>query len=265
MSKAKSKFSVRHSMKFLLNRSWGRVFLSASQTKMIKQGTPIFAFHKIGSAPLNTRVPSEYCATNVFESRVVQLLGMGLKTVTLDQLANVKCTPRKDMVLTFDDGYLSVLEQALPVLLRHGLCATQFLVSDFIGQQRDIGRRGVAEFLMKKSHIKEWLAAGQMIGSHSLSHRDLTKIPIAKAKEEIILSKKRLEDEFEVPVRHFSFPYGSWNSNLCQIVIEAGYETACTMNFGVNTKATSIFQLSRITPLSLNEILRKLMLKCMRR
>ena len=52
---------------------------------------------------------------------------------------------------------------------------------------------------------------GFEIGSHSLTHCDLTKLPEIRLKEEIEFSKKWLEDRFKVQITKFSYPYGRVN------------------------------------------------------
>jgi peptidoglycan/xylan/chitin deacetylase (PgdA/CDA1 family) len=65
-------------------------------------------------------------------------------------------------------------------------------------------------------------------------------------REEIVTSKKKLEDTFGVPVDDFCYPYGNWNKKVRDLVMEAGYRTACAADFGVNTPAVSQFSLRRI-------------------
>jgi peptidoglycan/xylan/chitin deacetylase (PgdA/CDA1 family) len=75
----------------------------------------------------------------------------------------------------------------------------------------------------------------------------LTELPVSKAREEIVASRKSLEDRFGVPIEHFCYPYGDWNETVRDVVQEAGYKTACTTNSGVNGRATSPFELKRFT------------------
>ena len=95
--------------------------------------------------------------------------------------------------------------------------------------------------------IREWLAAGHDIGSHTLSHPHLTQLPTERAREEISASKKLLEDLFGRPIEHFCYPYGALNPTVRNLVIEAGYRTACTTEPGGNTPVSDSFALSRFT------------------
>jgi peptidoglycan/xylan/chitin deacetylase (PgdA/CDA1 family) len=101
--------------------------------------------------------------------------------------------------------------------------------------------------LMDAAQVREWLARGHEIGSHTLTHPWLTRLPPAQAREEIAASKKKLEDCFGRAVEHFCYPYGDWNASVREWVAEAGYRTACTTEPGINTTETDRLGLRRIT------------------
>jgi peptidoglycan/xylan/chitin deacetylase (PgdA/CDA1 family) len=134
-------------------------------------------------------------------------------------------------------------------LSKHGFRAIEFLVADRLGgwNEWEILQGEAREKLMDISQAKEWLAAGHEIGSHTLTHLFLTRIKPEQAREEIFASKKKLEDLFGISIRHFCHPYGDWNEAIRDLVIEAGYESACTTQPGANTVETSRFELKRFT------------------
>ncbi len=152
-------------------------------------------------------------------------------------------------MITFDDGFQNTLEHALEPLRENQFRALQFIVAGRIGQQNvwDFPDGEVPVPLMDAREIREWLAAGHQIGSHSLTHPRLAQVDLKVAREEICGSKKLLEDQFGVPIRHFCYPYGDWNSAVRDLVAEAGYLTACTTGFGVNKPGDSPLLLKRIT------------------
>jgi peptidoglycan/xylan/chitin deacetylase (PgdA/CDA1 family) len=162
-------------------------------------------------------------------------------------------------VITFDDACCNAFENSLAPLARHGFHAIQFVVADFLGRNNewDIAKGDSPEKLMDEQQVRDWLAGSHEIGSHSSTHPNLRHITLAQAREEISSSKKSLEDRFGVAVQHFCYPYGSWNESVRDLVVEAGYRTACTMTFGVNTVSAPPFELRRIIPLSSLELLRK--------
>ena len=146
-------------------------------------------------------------------------------------------------------GAARSFRNALPVLARHRFTATQFLVADAIGGTNhwDVRNHGEApDALMDTAEVRDWISAGQEIGSHTLTHPVLTAIQAAQAKEEIFASKKKLEDLFGVRIRHFCYPYGRWSRRLRDLVEEAVYATAVTLDSGVNAEIRDPFALRRI-------------------
>jgi peptidoglycan/xylan/chitin deacetylase (PgdA/CDA1 family) len=187
------------------------------------------------------------------------LTAAGFSSGSLDDLKALPPGETKKAVITFDDGFSSVLDHGLDVLARRGFRAIQFLVAGFIGGRNewDISKGDVAESLMDEGQARAWLAAGHEIGSHSNTHQNLRHLDPRQAREEISGSKKALEDRFGAPVKHFCYPFGSWNESVRDLVGEAGYHTACSLVFGVNTGTTPRLELRRIEPLSTTEMLSK--------
>jgi peptidoglycan/xylan/chitin deacetylase (PgdA/CDA1 family) len=134
-------------------------------------------------------------------------------------------------------------------LAAQGYRAIQFLVSGLIGKTNAWqGTEGDTEQpLMDEAQIREWLAAGHAIGAHTITHPSLTRLSTEQAREEIQASRKSLEDRFGVAVNHFCYPYGDWNPTVRDLVAEAGYTTACTTDFGVNSDGSDSLALRRVT------------------
>jgi peptidoglycan/xylan/chitin deacetylase (PgdA/CDA1 family) len=61
------------------------------------------------------------------------------------------------------------------------------------------------------------------------------------------LRDKRIIITFGRPIQHFCYPYGDWNEAVRDLVADAGYQTACTTQPGVNTAGDSPFALKRFT------------------
>lgn len=213
------------------------------------EGMPILAYHKLGPRPPGAKMKSLYVGEGLFAWQMRDLRRGGFSVRSLDSWRRNSRPNRRRAVLTFDDGSRTVLRHALPVLTRRRITAIQFLVADAIGgiNHWDIHSRGEApDALMDLAEVRDWLSAGQEIGSHTLTHPNLAAIDEAQAKEEITASKKKLEDLFGVTVRHFCYPYGKWSRRVRDLVEGAGYETAVTLDFGVNAEARDPFALRRI-------------------
>jgi len=236
-----------------------QMFLGAAQRRLFTRGVPVFTYHSIGEPPRGARDPFLYVKPARFAEQLASLQRRGFTSASLDEISGARGNPGRKVVITFDDGYCNVRQNALEILARHRFSSIQFIVADLIGTRNewDIRHGEVVEHLMDGAQIREWLAAGQEIGSHSLTHPNLAKITLAEAREQIFSSKKKLEDWFGIPIRHFCYPHGSYTPAVRDLVGEAGYATACTVKFGVNTAGTPKFELKRIFCLSEWEYLGK--------
>ena len=219
--------------------------------ELFRTGLPILTYHKLGPRPRGARLKGLYLSTKLFTSQLAELRNEGFNSSDLDFASVVSplSGETRPVVITFDDGFQSVLEHGLAPLREYQFQAIQFIVADRIGERNewDLDAGEIAEPLMDQQQIREWLAAGHQIGSHSLTHPFMTRISPERAREEITASKKKLEDLFGMEVRHFCYPYGDWNPAVRDLVQSAGYQTACTTEFGVNTPGDSPFSLKRIT------------------
>ena len=211
-------------------------------------GSPILTYHHVGPRARGVRLKGLYVSPKLFAAQMAELARAEFISASLDDL-DVKRTGSRRIFITFDDGFPDVLEHALPVLRQHRFTSIQFLVSDLLGKtnewQQAVG--DVLEPLMNEHQIREWLAAGQQIGSHTRTHPRLTQLSATAAREEVFGSKKALEDRFGLPIRHFCYPYGDWNESVRELVQEAGYQTACTTKTAINLADTPPFELSRFT------------------
>jgi peptidoglycan/xylan/chitin deacetylase (PgdA/CDA1 family) len=218
---------------------------------LFQTGVPVLMYHKIAAPPPRARLKGLYVRPERFARQLAELHQAGFVSCrpgdALDGNGNGSGSGRR-MALTFDDGFRNVWQHALQPLAAHGFTAIQFLVANFIGRlnQWEIREGEVHEHLMDTAQVRDWLRAGHRIGSHSLSHPYLTRLSMRDAREEIITSKKKLEDTFGVGVEDFCYPYGNWNDTVRELVIEAGYHTACAVDYGVNSPPISPYSLRRI-------------------
>lgn len=237
-----------HLMKEKLLRNSGYAARRPFQ-RLFARGVPVLVYHKLGALPRGVKMKSLYVDEGLFSWQMRDLSRGGFSTESLDGWRDFSSGDPKRAVLTFDDGSRSVFRHAMSPLAGNRFQAIQFLVADAIGgvNHWDIrDNHEAADPLMDVVEIREWLAAGNEIGGHTLTHPRLTEIPESQAREEIAASKKKLEDMFGGAIRHFCYPYGKWNRRIRDLVAQAGYETAVTLDFGVNGAAGDPFALRRI-------------------
>lgn len=230
---------------------------------MFADGVVLLMYHKIAPAPLATHLPALYVTGQDFDRQMAELTGAGLEGVPYGELQKAIDAGRRAFGVTFDDGFCNVMDHALPVLRARGLRSIQFIVAGQIGGT-DAWDRAIGEPplpLMDDAQIRDWLAAGQEIGSHTLTHPHLSALSRGQARAEIFDSKKMLEDRFGVPIRHFCYPYGDYDEAVRDLVGEAGYETAPTVRFGANRPGVHPLELHRVmacnSPTPLRSLARK--------
>lgn len=213
------------------------------------KGVPALVYHKLGPLPGGVNMKSLYVDASLFAWQMRDLKRAGFSTDSLSGWRGFLDPSPARAVLTFDDGSRTVMRHAMAELAKNRFSAIQFVVADAIGgvNHWDIRENNEAEDrLMDAVEIREWLSAGHEIGAHTCTHPRLPEIPEDKAREEIIASKKKLEDAFGLEVRHFCYPYGKVSRRVRDLVGEAGFETAVTLKFGVNGKVDDPLALRRI-------------------
>jgi len=208
------------------------------------EGFPTLCYHKIEPVPVGARIKGLYLEPALFRRQIQELAGAGFSFSLPGAHA-----PSPAIAITFDDGFVSNLEAAVPILREFGARAINYLVADRIGQTSDweTHEGGEARPLMDDAQVRDWLAAGNRIGAHTCTHPRLSKIPRNRAREEIFSSKKKLEDRFGKPIDHFAYPFGDYDDAVAEAVREAGFKNAVTMDRGVNDGNTDPFRLKRWT------------------
>ena len=187
---------------------------------------PILIYHSISNDESNISLN-----ISEFEKHIIYLKDRNFKTINFDQINSEK---KKQIIITFDDGYKDLISCVLPILKKYNFNATCFIVSSLLGKKNlwDVGKKNfVQKDLMNLSDTREWIDNGMFIGSHSHNHLDLTSLNNDKITDELTYSKKILEDKVGVKIKNFSYPYGKVNNLVYQKTKEI-FEKATTTNRG---------------------------------
>ncbi|MFI7010356.1 polysaccharide deacetylase family protein [Streptomyces sp. NPDC050145] len=173
------------------------------------------------------------------------LRSRGLRGVTVGQLldARRRGTGRGLVGLTFDDGYGDFAENALPLLRHYDCAATVFVLPGRLGGDNAWDADGPRKPLLSAQGIRAVAAAGMEIGSHGLTHVDLTRVDPEQRRAEIERSRERLEEITGRRVHGFCYPYGSVDRATADAVRTAGYRYACAISPG---PLTGQFALPRV-------------------
>ena len=175
---------------------------------------PILMYHSITNASDKMSVTKEN-----FLIQMKMMKKLGFQSINLKDLK--KENLKKKFVITFDDGYKDVFVNAYPILKNLNLKATCFLVANQIGKFNDWDKNQnnyTRKKLMSEEELKEWHNNGFEIGSHTLDHKNLKLIDDKEKKNQIEESKNIFKNKYNIDIKSFSYPFGSYNDNVVKIV-----------------------------------------------
>ncbi|MBW8721521.1 MAG: polysaccharide deacetylase family protein [Polaromonas sp.] len=217
-----------------------------------RQPIPILVYHQIAEAPPKGGSPFRglYVSPAAFARQMAWLKLLGYTGLSMSALQPYLQGERSGKVvgITFDDGYQNNLVNALPVLVRHGFSSTCYAVSGLLGKT-NIWDEGIGipqTPLMDEGEIRQWVAGGQEIGSHTRSHVNLLKIDEPGCREEMVLGKTGLEAVTGRPVAHFCYPYGHYEARHVDVARELGFATATTTQRSRCHAGMDMLQLPRV-------------------
>ena len=139
------------------------------------------------------------------------------------------------ILLTFDDGFLSVAKTALPALAQRGWPALVFLIAGSVGKTDDwdVSLLGPKRTLMSWNDAKQWSGRGIEFGSHTVTHADLTALSDRALNRELKDSRIMIEDQLSQAVRYLAYPYGRHDDRVRAAAEQAGYQAAFAAGFGL--------------------------------
>ena len=200
---------------------------------------PILMYHVLSPPPANAPYPELYVRPADFAGQTAWLAAHGYRAVTLqrvfDSWRGAATLPAKPVVLSFDDGYLSDVKTALPVLKARGWPGVLNLEVANLKPVWGIRPPGV----------RKLIAAGWEIDAHTLTHPDLTQVDPARLRDEVAGSRAAIRKQFHVPVNFFCYPAGRYDTAVIAAVQQAGYLGATTTNYGL-AKANELYTLARV-------------------
>ncbi len=183
----------------------------------------------------------------LFERSIALLHERGYRTLSLTDLCGFMdrgaAPPERSIVITFDDGYQSVYSQAFPVLQRYGMTATVFLATGKARSDRLPSMEGRP--MLSWDEIGEMHRGGITFGAHTLTHPDLTRLPLNQIETEIIGSKERIEDAMGASVDTFAYPFGRYDER-CREFVSHHFRCACSDRLGLCRYDSDPYTLERV-------------------
>jgi peptidoglycan/xylan/chitin deacetylase (PgdA/CDA1 family) len=207
---------------------------------------PILTFHALDDEPAAISF-----SPRLFRRSMARLHDSGYRCLGLmeavDCFQQGRPFPPRSFVITFDDGYRSVYEQAFSVLQRHGLSATIFLT---VGEGTTATSTARLPSLSGRPmlawrEIREMQRWGIEFGAHTLTHPDLTRLPPARTAAEVQESKAVIEDVLGVRVDAFAYPFGR-HDRRSRDFVRQHFACACSDKLGLVTAGSDPHALERV-------------------
>jgi peptidoglycan/xylan/chitin deacetylase (PgdA/CDA1 family) len=122
-----------------------------------------------------------------------------------------------------------------------------------IEQQLSVLRVTEPNMMLKWDQVRALVKRGHIVGSHTVSHPNLAHVKDdANLRHELAESKRQLDAQLGVPVRHFSYPVPAlkphWTARTVEVSRDAGYTTAVTTNPGLVNRHDDPLSLHRVRP-----------------
>jgi peptidoglycan/xylan/chitin deacetylase (PgdA/CDA1 family) len=169
----------------------------------------VIVYHAIGRVQRSAPRWNGFIRPDRFAAQMSWLAGHR-RVVDLDALLEPDPSPGPPRVaITFDDGYRSVLEHAVPVLREHGFPATIFVPTKWIGARNTWDAPSdVSHELMSAEELAELARAGFAVESHGHAHIDYARVDARSVEADVRTSAERLTELLGRPPRYLAYPFG---------------------------------------------------------
>lgn len=200
---------------------------------------PILMYHVVSTPTPNAPYPELWTPRAAFAAQMDGLARAGYQAVTLQQVFSAwhggPGLPARSFVPSFDDGYLSQLTNASPVLRSHGWRGTL-----------NLEVHNVMPGDLTRGQVKQLIALGWEIDAHTLTHPDLTTVDATRLRSEVSGSRAALKKMFGIPVNFFAYPAGRFDAAAQAAVRAAGYSAAVTTQPGIAAASDDATILPRV-------------------
>jgi peptidoglycan/xylan/chitin deacetylase (PgdA/CDA1 family) len=195
---------------------------------------------------------------SAFEKQIVYLKKQGYTAVDMDDLvawrAGLIRLPEKSVVITFDDGARSVMDLAYPILKKHGMKATLFIVTSQVGKKWE----GIDVLTWQELRLLQrsgvFSIESHSHGLHRIVRSSQGYLPLSRAMSEaayppqggvswreavlddLTESRRLIAEHLDHDARHLAWPYGAHSAELDSLALLAGFRSMGTLQRGANTR-----------------------------
>lgn len=199
-----------------MNRVLNVVLLLVGLFTASSQAASILLYHHVSSkTPKSTSVSIEQ-----FKQHIQLIEQLGLNVVSLDTITTAikqgEPVSNNWVAITFDDGYRSIYDNALPLLKEKNWPFTVFINPKMVKPSK---------LYMSWPQIKELTKHQALIANHTLSHENLVRggLSIEEVISNIESSEKMIVEQLGQNHKMLAFPYGEYNQEIKQTLTKLGY------------------------------------------
>jgi peptidoglycan/xylan/chitin deacetylase (PgdA/CDA1 family) len=197
---------------------------SAADTLRPQQGLVVLLYHRVGAhTPVSVDVPRSLFAEQLAAVRA------GWAVVSLDQAFDALAQPAAppgppQLSLTFDDGTVDFVDEALPELVACRVPVTLYVATHYVESGRPFPDDGRP---VSWAGLRDALSTGLVtIGSHTHSHRLLDRVEASEAAYELDRSIGLIEGHLGVSCSHFAYPKALLGSAAAEREVRSRFRTA---------------------------------------
>jgi peptidoglycan/xylan/chitin deacetylase (PgdA/CDA1 family) len=165
----------------------------------------ILLYHRIETPPFYNEY---YVSPENFRAQMQALKDWGYTVIPMSLLVRGiregAPLPARPVVISFDDGDLTVYTTAYPIMREFGYVGINYLVANRLD----------AEGYMNPEQVRELAQAGWEVGSHSMTHKNL--LESEDPAWQIYQSRLELEAALGLPVTTFAYPFGAMNEGIME-------------------------------------------------
>lgn len=212
---------------------------------------PILLYHSVCDDPPGD-LERWSVTPRTFEQHLGLIGSLGLQPLTVSQLVEALRSPgallERPVVVTFDDGYADFAQHALPALERHGIASTIYLTTGaLVGVGDPVVPRMPLAPMLALSELPGLERCGVELGAHGHGHWELDALPLRLAAREIERSAEVLAESLGHPIASFAYPHGYSSAPVRDVVVRAGFSSACAVRNMLSCSGDDPFALARLT------------------
>lgn len=229
-----------------------RVAAGVDRLTPARPGVVVLLYHRVGRrSTVEVDLPR-----SLFSEQMAAIAG---RAVPLDDALSALAGPAPSgaatpVAVTFDDGTADFVDEAVPVLVEHGVPALLYVATAFIEEGRSFPDAGTPA---SWSALADAASTGVVsIGSHTHTHALLDRAAPAEVEQELDRSRKLIEDRLGVSADHFAYPKAVAGSPGAEAAVRARFRSAALAGTRPNRYgATDPYRLAR-SPIQLSDGMR---------